>query len=248
MIKFFRKIRQNLLMENKTSKYFKYAVGEIVLVVIGILIALQINNWNENRKDKDYEVMMLSEISRTLEGDIKNFDIMIQRMNKLDSSVTVMAQHVVDKSKFIDSLYLYRDARRDYYLNLGITYQYNPGPYQALKSNSINKVSNDSLRNALIAFYDFSLPRLHELLRWSDKDYDAHNKELESFLGPVEILKHKDHHDYVSKYPEDLFLNPNFSKLLSKIDKRGRDIRGRLRTIKNRSQMMQDLLKAELQK
>ena len=50
MIKFFRKIRQNLLMESKTSKYFKYAIGEIVLVVIGILIALQINTWNENQK------------------------------------------------------------------------------------------------------------------------------------------------------------------------------------------------------
>ena len=47
MIKFFRKIRQNLLMENKTGKYFKYAIGEIVLVVIGILIALQINTWNQ---------------------------------------------------------------------------------------------------------------------------------------------------------------------------------------------------------
>lgn len=52
MIKFFRNIRQNLLMEHKTSKYFKYAIGEIVLVVIGILIALQINNWNEGRKDE----------------------------------------------------------------------------------------------------------------------------------------------------------------------------------------------------
>jgi len=50
MIKFFRKIRQNLVMENKTSKYFKYAIGEIILVVIGILIALQINNWNEDKK------------------------------------------------------------------------------------------------------------------------------------------------------------------------------------------------------
>jgi hypothetical protein len=49
MIKFFRKIRQNLLSEGKTGKYFKYAIGEIILVVIGILIALQVNNWNENR-------------------------------------------------------------------------------------------------------------------------------------------------------------------------------------------------------
>ena len=53
MIKFFRKIRQNLLMENKTGKYFKYAIGEIILVVIGILIALQINNWNSQRLSND---------------------------------------------------------------------------------------------------------------------------------------------------------------------------------------------------
>ena len=51
MIKFFRNIRRSLLSEGKTSKYLKYAVGEIVLVVIGILIALQINNWNEHRKE-----------------------------------------------------------------------------------------------------------------------------------------------------------------------------------------------------
>lgn len=51
MIKFFRKIRQNLLSEGKTGKYLKYAIGEIILVVIGILIALQINNWNENRNN-----------------------------------------------------------------------------------------------------------------------------------------------------------------------------------------------------
>jgi len=51
MIKFFRNIRQILIVEGKMSKYFKYAIGEIILVVIGILIALQINNWNEQRKD-----------------------------------------------------------------------------------------------------------------------------------------------------------------------------------------------------
>ena len=55
MIKFFRKIRQKLLSENKFSKYLIYAVGEIVLVVIGILIALQINNWNEIRQIKKVE-------------------------------------------------------------------------------------------------------------------------------------------------------------------------------------------------
>jgi hypothetical protein len=52
MIKFFRQIRQNLIMKNNTGKYFKYAIGEIILVVIGILIALQINNWNTTRELK----------------------------------------------------------------------------------------------------------------------------------------------------------------------------------------------------
>ena len=52
MIKLFRKIRQKLLAENKISKYLIYAIGEIILVVIGILIALQINNWNESNKEK----------------------------------------------------------------------------------------------------------------------------------------------------------------------------------------------------
>ncbi|MBK8515355.1 MAG: hypothetical protein IPL55_03420 [Saprospiraceae bacterium] len=50
MIKLFRKIRQNLLLTGSTGKYLQYAIGEIVLVVIGILIALSINNWNEANK------------------------------------------------------------------------------------------------------------------------------------------------------------------------------------------------------
>ena len=55
MIKFFRKIRQNLLTENKFSKYLLYAIGEIILVVIGILIALQLNDWNDSRKQLKLE-------------------------------------------------------------------------------------------------------------------------------------------------------------------------------------------------
>ena len=52
MINFFRKIRENMVKENRVSKYILYAIGEIVLVVIGILIALSINNWNEQKKNR----------------------------------------------------------------------------------------------------------------------------------------------------------------------------------------------------
>ena len=62
MIKFFRHIRQNLLNEGKTTKYFKYAIGEIILVVIGILIALQINNWNSLQNDRDIEQSALKNL------------------------------------------------------------------------------------------------------------------------------------------------------------------------------------------
>jgi len=70
MIQFFRKIRQQLLIENKTYKYLKYAIGEIILVVIGILIALQINNWNENKKLEKAEKQYYANIKRQLIEDI----------------------------------------------------------------------------------------------------------------------------------------------------------------------------------
>ncbi len=78
MIKLFRKIRQNLLMENRMGKYLKYAIGEIILVVIGILIALQINNWNEERKDHKTSIGFLKGIRQDLKKDIKLADSVLQ--------------------------------------------------------------------------------------------------------------------------------------------------------------------------
>ncbi len=74
MIKFFRKTRQNLLMENKTSKYFSYAIGEIVLVVIGILIALQINNWNEERLENNREKITVQNLHTEFQENLKDLD------------------------------------------------------------------------------------------------------------------------------------------------------------------------------
>ena len=69
MIKFFRLIRKQLLLENKTSRYLAYAFGEILLVVLGILIALQINNWNDARKIKKQEQQLFSKILLDLQSD-----------------------------------------------------------------------------------------------------------------------------------------------------------------------------------
>mgnify|MGYP001131487683 CR=1 FL=1 len=63
MINFFRKVRKNLLNEGKTTRYFKYAIGEIVLVVIGILIALQVNNYNNQRIDQQKAKLLITPTS-----------------------------------------------------------------------------------------------------------------------------------------------------------------------------------------
>ena len=82
MIKFFRRIRQRLLSEKKFSKYLFYAFGEIVLVVIGILIALQINNWNENRKLKSKADIYVNKIINDLKVDTLNISKLINRAMK----------------------------------------------------------------------------------------------------------------------------------------------------------------------
>jgi hypothetical protein len=69
MIKFVRNIRQNLLSDGKTGKYLKYAIGEIFLVVLGILIALSINNWNEDRKTANTEIEYLIRLRSDLAND-----------------------------------------------------------------------------------------------------------------------------------------------------------------------------------
>ncbi len=88
-MKFFRKIRQNLLMENKSAKYFKYAIGEIILVVIGILIALQINNWNENNKlevkKQDYYQQLLEDLKKDKEFSVKTIELLNKRRKEYES-------------------------------------------------------------------------------------------------------------------------------------------------------------------
>ncbi|MFC7357690.1 hypothetical protein ACFQO1_08330 [Jejudonia soesokkakensis] len=92
MIKFFKHIRYKLMVENKTGKYLKYAIGEIILVVIGILIALQINNWNQNRLvslEKEELITKLHLEFKENKRAIKNYKIAEEQA--MNSSITLMS-------------------------------------------------------------------------------------------------------------------------------------------------------------
>ncbi|SRX74472.1 DUF6090 family protein [Aequorivita antarctica] len=109
MIKLFRNIRKNLLKEGKTTNYLKYAIGEIILVVIGILIALQINNWNENNKlEKEaYKVLlqMQDEFSRNqneLKIKIEQHKFVKESFNELSTLVSLHPKEIEPST--LDSL------------------------------------------------------------------------------------------------------------------------------------------------
>jgi len=154
MIKFFRTVRKALLIEGKTNNYLKYAIGEIVLVVIGILIALQINNWNETRKERIYEIKMLSEVRNSLQKDIND------KQNVIDIYFKPTENSINELLKMRENPEYPRDSAKVHLQNLeriGLFFPYSDGAFEALKSSGLDKISNDEIRNALIQLYSYSM-------------------------------------------------------------------------------------------
>jgi len=170
MIKFFRHIRQKLLSENKFSKYVLYALGEIVLVVIGILIALQINTINERQKDADYERHILKEIRTSLTKDLERTknDLLPGLIRKEEATALTLktvAYNIVDHDTVI--------LRRDFsHIGIALNFTHDRGPYESLKANGLEKVSNDSLRSALVRAYEVDLP----FRKIQSEQFNAENK------------------------------------------------------------------------
>ena len=150
MIKFFRKIRQKMLTENKFSKYLIYAIGEIILVVIGILIALQINNWNNDNIERELESNMLSEILVNLEKDVFNLNSKITYNENRIKHNSAVLEHLILKTPLTDTL-------RFSYARLTGRGTFEPitVAYENLKSKGIDIIRNDSLRIAITELYDF---------------------------------------------------------------------------------------------
>jgi hypothetical protein len=154
MIKFFRKIRQNLLMENKTTKYFKYAIGEILLVVIGILIALQINNWNENNKLRNQEKQYIYRLLIENKKNSITFSDEIKRLEKNNLIIKKFSDALNTKT-FSDSLLI--QSASDYMIFGSVYPIFSPSTstYKDLSSTgNLNLIEDIKLREQIVKYYE----------------------------------------------------------------------------------------------
>jgi hypothetical protein len=148
MIHFFRNIRRSLLAEGRIGKYIPYAIGEIFLVVVGILIAIQINNWNESRKQKIAEKEVLRDIVIGIEDNIGYLNFSINYNQTGIESGELILNHLDNNYPYHDSLDMHFSQAFGY----SSPFIRNPG-YESLKSFGMNIVEDDSILQRLIFFH-----------------------------------------------------------------------------------------------
>ncbi len=151
MIKFFRRIRFDLMEKNKTGKYIKYAIGEIMLVVLGILIALQVNNWNQDRIARREADIFLDRLKQ----DLLNEKTVLSERIKYYEKVHQHAKNVVNtlsyQSDSLDSQFLidvYQASQIWMYRNVRDTYD------ELISTGNINLISDKNLRKRIGLYYD----------------------------------------------------------------------------------------------
>lgn len=146
MIKLFSRIRQKLLSENKFSKYLIYALGEIVLVMIGILLALQVNNWNENRKEKillqDYYKLILEDLDEQKKYSVETIIQLDSSIASYETYIQLFKTKNLTVNETVDALN--KVERVSPYLN----FRFNT--METLQSTGDIKIIPENLRNKLI--------------------------------------------------------------------------------------------------
>jgi len=165
VLNFFRRIRRNLANQNKFVQYSRYAIGEIILVVIGILIALQINNWNEKKKEKLNEAKILKTLNEEFLENKITLDSTLVLLNKSADALSFVLKNIDEKPKInltpiqLDSV-LYSTISNPYWKRSEFTLR------NLESSGKLSSLSNQKLKKKL---YEYSLA----VTDITDKDEDA---------------------------------------------------------------------------
>lgn len=179
MIKFFSKIRYSLIKQNKSGKYFKYAIGEIILVVIGVLIALSINNWNENRKNSIKEIQFLEGFKNDLMANKTELNRVIKKAEITSNSSDSILKL---KRRELESLGIKSFVRFMMDATGFTVYQTQEGTIQGIMgSGNLDVISNDSIRLAIGSWQ----ANLKDFREWEELDkntYAIYNEYLENHV------------------------------------------------------------------
>jgi hypothetical protein len=169
MLHLFRTIRQSLINEGKTSKYFRYAFGEIVLIVVGILLALQISEWNQQRKDRAREKILLTELVSNLQTNIANLESDIEIQVKSAGSLWFLLDHLDNQRPYDEPLnHKFSDA------NFAPDVVLTSSAFETLKSSGLELIKSDSLRREIINMFEVDYPfLLQETRRLEDQVWPA---------------------------------------------------------------------------
>lgn len=152
MLHIFRRIRKSLSEEGNLKRYLIYAVGEILLIVIGILIALALNNWNEQRKDGIKEKKLLKELAENLRVNLNALDSILQDFKADEGSSNLIIEVIQNKHIYHDSMD-YHFARA---LNVEPLYPLSFVAYESLKNAGFDLVANDQLRKEMINLFELT--------------------------------------------------------------------------------------------
>ena len=203
MLTFFRRIRKGLLVDGATSKYLVYAIGEIALVVMGILIALQINNWNEQNKANGFELKMLKELNSSLMTNTQELERGIEMSILARESCLVVLNHLTNHLPYHDSLNVHFSKSLFWYQNIP-----DYAAFETTKSYGLHLLKNDELRILLSAVYG---KRMEWLATVENRNHDFHFitvvpmamklfKSLQEWseMKPVDYSSLKNNTNYIS--------------------------------------------------
>jgi hypothetical protein len=156
MLKFFRKIRQKMLSENKFSKYLLYAIGEIILVMIGILLALQVNNWNENRKAQKSEINILSQLKTDLNENLLEIKSIKNELLIANNATDELLYFLNSNNNELDSIPIKIEQidSNPIFNNANTT-------YKNIENNNQTIISDDSLRIRVTLMYETDFKNIH---------------------------------------------------------------------------------------
>lgn len=220
MIRFFRRIRKNLLEENRLRKYIVYAIGEIILVMIGILLALQVNNWNEEKKGKAELNQYLGSLKENIQQDIKTLDSLTERRE------VALAACKKERLNFLNKTYSFSDTRQALKAYLDFYFVPNTSAYDALKNSSyLGKINGTDLndlttdyyaKTAQIAETEKSYNEFIETLE-ADMAYDIDRSLMMAyvFMKPEELQATKTTQEEINAFFKDLHNTVAFRNIVS---------------------------------